>query len=195
MSATATIVIGVVVVLAIVALALLFTVGLRQRRSQRLRQRFGPEYERVVSDVGDRDQAERALEERVERRRALPIHDLEPEARARYAQEWQAVQGHFVDDPRSALREAEELIDRVMRDRGYPAEEFEQQVADVSVDHARAVPGFRDAHELASSGDEEAGTDRLREAMVRYRDLFQGLLGERVTTPDGDVRREQEVRR
>lgn len=196
MSGTATIiVIGVVVVLAVVALALLFTVGMRQRRSHGLRERFGPEYDRVVSDVGDREQAERTLEERVERRRSLPIRDLDPAARDRYVEEWRAVQGRFVDDPHAALAEAEELIGRVMRDRGYPTEEFEQQVADVSVDHAAAVPGFRDAHELASSGDAEAGTDRLREAMVRYRDLFEGLVGEQVTTADGEVRRGEEVRR
>lgn len=195
MSGTATtIVTGVVVVLAVVALALLLTVRLRRRRSQRLRQRFGPEYERVLSDIGDRDKAERTLEERVERRQSLPIRDLEPAARERYVGQWHGVQGSFVDDPRAALREAEELLDRLMRDRGYPAEEFEQQLADVSVDHAGAIPGYREAHELASPGHEDAGTDRLREGLVRYRMLFQSLVGEQVT-PAGDVRRREEVRR
>jgi hypothetical protein len=192
--ATTTIVIAVVVVIAVVALALLFAVGLRQRRSQRLRQRFGAEYERVVSDTGDRAQAERALEERVERRRTLPIHDLDEATRVRYLEEWRVIQLGFVDDPRGALRRAEELITRLMRDRGYPVEDFDQQVADVSVDHAQEVGGFRRAHQLTNDLDDKVGTDALREAMVRYRDMFEGLLGERVTSPDGEAAR-QEVRR
>ena len=191
---TTTIVIAVVVVLAVVALALLFTIGLRQRRSQRLRQRFGPEYERVVSDTGDREQAERALEERVERRRTMPIHDLDEATRVRYVEEWRVIQVGFIDDPRGALRRGEELITRLMRDRGYPAEDFDQQVADASVDHAQEVAGFRRARQLAGAPNDQAGTDALREAMVRCRALFESLLGERVTSPDGEATR-QEVRR
>lgn len=176
-----TIAIAVVAVIAAVALVLLVTVGFRQRRSQRLQRRFGPEYDRAVADTGDRQRAERTLEERVERRRALPVHDLDEAVRSRYAEEWRVVQVRFVDDPRGSLRAAEDLITRLMRERGYPTDGFDQQAADVSVDHAREVAGYRSAHELAQGSDGDAGTDALREAMVRYRDLFEGLLGERVT--------------
>jgi FtsZ-interacting cell division protein ZipA len=192
MSSTMTIVVAVVVVLALVVIALLVSVAVRGRRSQQLRSRFGPEYERAVQETGDRQQAERLLNERVERRRELPIRDLEPAARERYAQEWHAVQVRFVDDPKGAVAAADELTTRLMRDRGYPAESFEQQVADVSVDHASAVPGYVEAHGVLTQARGQAATDDLRQAMVHYRDLFEQVLGE--STADGSERPATESR-
>jgi hypothetical protein len=175
---TVTIVITVLVVLAL-AVGLALTTGLRHLRSRKLRSRFGPEYERVVEATGDRGQAERSLEQRVERRRELQIRELSPADRDQYAGEWRAVQSRFVDDPRGAVDEADALVSRVMTDLGYPEGDFEQHAADVSVDHAGAVSGYRSAHSvLLSSARSQAATDDLRQAMVHYRELFTKLVGE-----------------
>jgi len=178
MSSTMTIVIVIVVVLAVIALALLVAAGLRDRRSRQLRARFGPEYERAVGETGDRQEAERVLGERVRRREELPIRELEPAARRRYRDGWRAVQSHFVDDPRGAVADADQLVGRLMRERGYPAEDFEQQVADVSVDHAGGADAFRRGREVLAGARGQAATDDLRQAMVLYRELFVDLLGE-----------------
>ncbi|HXM58330.1 MAG TPA: hypothetical protein VOB72_23215 [Candidatus Dormibacteraeota bacterium] len=199
MSSTMTIVVAVVVVLAVVAIAVLVMVGMRQRRSHQLRERFGPEYERAVEETGDQRQAERLLQERMQRRQELPIRDLDPTARDRYVERWRAIQTQFVDDPRGAVVAADELVTAVMRDRGYPAETFEQQVADVSVDHAASVEEYRRGHEVLSDARGQAATDDLRQAMVRYRALFEDLVGTRATVstaeaePDRAPRREREV--
>jgi hypothetical protein len=177
MSSTMAVVVAVVVVLAIVALVLLLTVGLRDYRSRRLRVRFGPEYERAVEETGDRHAAERLLHEREERRQELRIRDLDPEARERYTAEWRGVQSRFVDDPVDAVGAADDLVTRVMRDRGYPTDSFEQQVADVSVDHAGAAASYRRARAVLTSARDQVATDDLRQAMVRYRELFVELVG------------------
>jgi len=177
MSGTMTTVVVIVVVLAVIAVAVLASVALRNRGRRQLRDRFGPEYERAVEETGDRRQAERELRERVDRRRELPIRDLDPAARDRYVEEWRAVQARFVDDPRAAVSSADQLLTAVMRDRGYPAESFEQQVADVSVDHAGSVDAFRRGHEVLADARGQAATDDLRKAMVRYRELFEELVG------------------
>jgi hypothetical protein len=193
MSGTMAIVIAVVVVLAVIALALLLAAALRDRRSQRLRSRFGPEYERAVEETGDRQQAERLLQERMQRRQALPIRDLEPAARESYTMEWRAVQSRFVDDPRGAVTEADDLVTRVMRDRGYPAESFEQQVADVSVDHASEVDAYRRGREVLADARGQAATDDLRRAMVHYRQLFVVLVGEPDQPADTRAPRDEPV--
>jgi hypothetical protein len=179
MSSTMTIVIAVVVVLAVIALALVAAAGMRSRRSQQLRERFGPEYDRAVEETGDRQRAERQLQERMRRHDELPIRDLEPAARQRYSDEWRAAQSRFVDDPRGAVAAADQLLIRVMRDRGYPAESFEQQVADVSVDHPGGADAYRRAHEVLANARGQVATDDLRQGMVQYRELFVVLVGER----------------
>jgi hypothetical protein len=177
MSSGMTIVVAVVVVLAVVALALLLTVGLREDRSRRLKDRFGPEYERAVDETGDRREAERQLRARQELRQELPIRDLEPAARERYVQEWRTVQSRFVDDPADAVASADQLVTRLMRDRGYPTDTFEQQVEVVSVDNAEAAASYRRAREVLVSARGQVATDDLRQAMVQYRELFEELLG------------------
>lgn len=178
---TTTIIVAALVVLALVALLALgtvFAITVRRRRTVRLQTSFGQEYDRAVEKTGDRGEAERLLKQRLERRRQLQIRDLSPPEGRRYAEEWGGVQTRFVDDPRGAVEEADALVTRVLRDRGYPTEDFEQQAADVSVDHATAVGGYRHAHAALLSTGREAATDQLRLAMVHYRDLFEQLLGE-----------------
>jgi hypothetical protein len=150
---------------------------MRQRRTAQLREGFGPEYDRVVGERGDQRVAEAELQERRERRRSYDIRPLEDDEREGYAERWQATQRRFVDQPASALGEADRLVGDVMRKRGYPVEDFEQQAADVSVDHPAVVEHYRAGHEIARANDDQrASTEDLRQAMVHYRALFVELL-------------------
>src|SRR6266542_1838401 len=115
----------------------------RRRRSRRLRRQFGPEYERAVATAGSRQAAEAELEDRRLRREQLEIVGLDPGARDRHLRQWRLVQARFVDSPTEATRAADRLISEVMRERGYPVEDFEQRAADVSVDHPQAVGDYR----------------------------------------------------
>jgi hypothetical protein len=176
------ILVGVLAVLLVVALVLLW----RTRRSQQLREGFGPEYERAVAEHGDRRSAESALRERRERREKLDIRELEPAARDRYAERWRATQRHFVDEPPEAVAEADELVSAVMRDRGYPVEDdFGRRAADISVDHPVVVEHYRAAHAISTdSARGDADTEGLRQAMVHFRSLFAELLGGEAGRPD-----------
>jgi FtsZ-interacting cell division protein ZipA len=178
----------VVVALAVIALVLAVVFGIRNRRGRGLRERFGPEYDRTVQETGSRQEAERVLSERVERHRDLDLKELEPAARARYVEEWRQVQLRFVDDPSGAVGEADDLVTSLMRELGYPTESYEQQVADVSVEHAEATPHYRQAHELATARGQVA-TDDLRQAMVHYRTLFEDLAGAPAWRPNGAAER------
>jgi FtsZ-interacting cell division protein ZipA len=172
-----TIVIVAIVVIALIVAALVVA---RQRRSQQLQERFGPEYERAVEERGgDRREAEAELRERRQRRQEFEIRELEPAARDRYADRWRAAQRRFVDQPGPAVGEADALVMEVMRERGYPvADEFEQRAADVSVDHPEVVEHYRAAHEISGRATiGEASTEDLRQAMVHFRALFNDLLG------------------
>ncbi len=166
--------IGAVVVLALIAWQVM-----TQQRTRKLRGEFGPEYERTVSSADSRRDAERELAARKERRKELDIRPLPAEDRARYTDEWQAVQAQFVDDPGGAVVRADSLIQSVMAARGYPVEDFEQRAADVSVDHPRVVENYREGHRLfekTSAGD--GSTEDLRQAMRAYRKLFEELVEE-----------------
>jgi hypothetical protein len=169
----AVVVIAAVVVLVIVA----WLVGAR-RRTEDLKSRFGSEYERTVEREGDRRSAEAELRQRQERVEALDIRPLPPERRDHYAEEWRHVQAEFVDQPTQAITQADRLVGEVMEARGYPVGDFEQRVADVSVDHPEVVEHYRVAHDIASRRDDlTVDTESLRQAMVHYRALFEDLLG------------------
>jgi hypothetical protein len=175
MTATVTyIIIAVVVVVVIIA-----AIVLSQRaRSARLQRRFGPEYDRVVKTSGDRSAAEQELARREARVRKFHIEELPAGARERYTEEWRTVQTRFVDQPQSAITDADRLVVSVMRDRVYPMEEFDQRVADISPDHPAVVDNYRAAHDIATRSEQgEVSTEDLRQAMVHYRTLFNDLLG------------------
>jgi hypothetical protein len=168
------IVIGVVV--AIVVLGVLFS-ALRTRRSRSLQDQFGREYDRAVDKAGGRREAERELAERQKRHDELELRPLSPNARERYVQQWQATQGRFVDDPTGAVSEADGLVQRVMRDRGYPVDDFEQRAADISVEHPDLVEKYRTADGIARASERgEASTEDLRHSVRHYRALFVELL-------------------
>jgi len=175
------IVVAVVVVVAIVG-AVAATAA-RRRRTKELRERFGPEYDRALEQHGDRKQAEAKLREREERREGLDIRQLEPEHRERFAEQWRGVQGRFVDAPQEAVRESDRLVREVMRQRGYPVDDFDQRADDVSVDHPHVVENYRAAGHIADRNERgEASTEDLRQATVHYRALFEELLETRVTS-------------
>ncbi|MGP3980084.1 hypothetical protein [Streptomyces sp. KR80] len=166
------IIIPSVVVLVILAVAL--RVYLRRRH---LEERFGPEYERTVEAEDSRLAAERELQKREERHDALEIKPLPSTVRNRYAEDWNRVQETFVDRPQAAVDEADRLVTALMSERGYPTEGFEQQIKDLSVEHASTLEHYRTAHEVTlRSSRREATTEELRGAMVHYRALFDELL-------------------
>ena len=147
------------------------------QRRRRLRERFGPEYERAVAGSASRSDAESSLEERVKRREGLEIRSLDPATIERYEASWRTIQARFVDEPAAALREADGLVTELMKERGYPIEEFDQRAADISVDHPHVVENYRQAHAISLADEQgEVGTEHLRRAMVHYRSLFQELL-------------------
>jgi hypothetical protein len=170
----AIIIIAVVVVLVAVA-AIIYE---RRRRSERLKQAFGSEYDRVVRQQGDPERAETVLVEREKRVSHLKLRALPATERDRYAQQWAFVQKQFVDDPRGAVNEADRLVTDVMNARGYPMSEFDQRANDISVHYPNTVGNYRAAHDIVlrhSKG--QASTEDLRKAMVHFRSLFDELLG------------------
>jgi hypothetical protein len=168
---------AIVVVVALLVVGALAWMYLRRRRTGELRSRFGPEYDHVMQERGDRRQAERELKAREKRIERLTIRPLRAEERAKFAERWRAEQSRFVDEPREAVRNADHLVEEVMKERGYPVSDFWQRAADVSVDHPRLVENYRSAHDVAERNERgEAQTEDLRNAMLCYRSLFEDLL-------------------
>ncbi|HEY3577289.1 MAG TPA: hypothetical protein VGK68_04735 [Gaiellaceae bacterium] len=167
----------IVIGVGVVVLVALAWFAMDRRRSRHLQEKFGPEYGRTVSERGDRRAAESELREREEVRDRLEITPLSERQRERYAGEWQQVQSDFVDNPSAAVAEADRLVAEVMRERGYPVDDFEQQAAVVSVDHPEVVANYRQGHAIYESFDRgDASTEDLRQAMQHYRALFDDLL-------------------
>lgn len=156
----------------------------QKRRTQKLRSRFGPEYDKAIVEHRDRGHAESELQKRATRVAKFNIQPLKQEDRSRYSEDWSREQSLFVDDPRAAVNHADTLVQDVMRRRGYPVGDFDQSAADLSVDHPRVVENYRIAHEIAlRDGHDPGSTEDLRKAMVSYRALFEDLL-ETVEEPE-----------
>jgi hypothetical protein len=148
-----------------------------RRRTARLQERFGPEYNRVASSVERKRDAEAELIRREERRESFEIRPLSEASRSEYVSEWKAIQADFVDEPSRAVAQADSLLQRVMADRGYPVEKFDERAADLSVDHPSVVENYREGHRLATKEQENGGaTEDLRQAMRHYRALFDDLV-------------------
>lgn len=170
----------VIVVVGLVAVFLAWN-G-KRKRSARLRRRFGPEYDRLVAEKGSQKEAEKVLEEREERSRKIIIRPLPVEDREHFAEAWRNLQARFVDAPGEAVIEADQLLEQLMAQRGYPTGDFEQQAEDVSVDHPRVVQSYRAAHAIAKRQRQgQASTEDLREAVVQYRALYEELLSPSLT--------------
>jgi hypothetical protein len=180
-----------IVAAALVILIIAVTAWLyvRKRRSTTadLRQKFGSEYERSVREHGSERKAEAKLADREKRVEKLNIRDLDSMEHERFVKRWESVQSRFVDSPKGAVTEADDLVSSVMRTRGYPVSEFDQRAADISVDHPRVVENYRSAHEIALRVGKDATTEDLRAAMIHYRSLFEELVQVPATVERKDV--------
>ncbi|MFI1168142.1 hypothetical protein ACH4UM_32260 [Streptomyces sp. NPDC020801] len=167
------------IIIAVVVLALIAVAASLLMRRRRLRERFGPEYERTVEGAESRRAGERELKAREKRHDALDIKPLPDVTRDRYSREWSSVQQEFVDRPEDAVHDADRLVTSLMRERGYPTEGFQQQAEVLSVEHGRTLEHYRAAHEIETlSTSSRATTEQLRGAMVHYRALFDELLSD-----------------
>ena len=161
------------IIIAVVVVAAIVVLGPALLRQMRMRRQFGPEYDRLAKELGSR-KAAAELTARQRRVDALGIHPLSAEQQASYSGEWTAVQERFVDAPAAAVSSADTLIWDVMRDRGYPADKRDASMEALSVYHARPLDGYRQAQDIRTKS---AGTEELRTALIRYRALFQDLVG------------------
>jgi len=149
----------------------------RRQRTKKLQQTFGPEYQHTLEELGDRHQAENELKARLEHVQALDIQPLSSEEIEDFSAQWLETQAQFVDEPLPALQMADRLISEVMRAKGYPVEDFEQQVADISVDYPALVIDYRGMHVMAvRDSAEDVSTEELRQAIVHGRALFENLI-------------------
>jgi hypothetical protein len=170
------IVLAIVVIVALVAIAVAIGRN-RSAASARLRQRFGPEYERAVQEHGSERRAEAQLADRAKRVENLKVRELAPIERERFTNQWNSLQLRFVDSPKGAVAEADDLLVLLMQTRGYPMSDFEQRAADISVDHPIVVDNYRSAHAIALRlRNGEVSTEDLRKAMIHYRALFEEMV-------------------
>jgi FtsZ-interacting cell division protein ZipA len=177
----------VLIAVAVIAIVVLIVRSMySRRRTQELRSQFGPEYARTVAGTGSRRAAETELDARRKRREELAIRPLPDATRQRYAEEWRVVQTRFVDQPGASLSEADQLVTSVMQDRGYPMDDFDSNLGDVSVDHPNVVENYRAAHAISLANDHDrASTEDLRQGMVYYRALFEELLADEAGSAQG----------
>jgi hypothetical protein len=174
MSPILTIVLIIIVLVVIAAIVY----GVQVGRRKKLQSTFGPEYDRAVADTGNRTEAEKELRERERRHASLELNDLTPESQAKYTTAWEEVQIQFVDNPSEAVGTADDLVTQLIAERGYPTAEYDERLADLSVEHANTLQHYRDAHEISERNKGgAASTEDLRQALVHFRVLFAELLG------------------
>jgi hypothetical protein len=177
------VIIAAVAVLGLVALGA--WIFYQKKQSQKLQERFGPEYGRTVSELGSRTKGESELKAREKRVERLEIIALSPSEAARFSAAWQALQGRFVDNPKGVVVQAEQLVRELMQKRGYPMGDFDRRAGDISVDHPDVVANYRLAQAIAVRDRQgTADTEELRKAVVHYRALFDELLEVRETKPE-----------
>jgi len=167
----------VVIAIVVVVVVALVVMGVRRRRTAMLRGHFGPEYDRAVENSEDQRAAEANLRAREKQRAQFDLQPLPEATRLGFASEWRDLQERFVDQPAQATGAADTLITRVMEARGYPMKDFDAQAELVSVDHPDTVENYRFAHAVQQRAEtQQASTEDLREALLRYRSLFDELL-------------------
>jgi hypothetical protein len=167
-----------IVLLLATAIAVAAWLVMQRQRSLSLQRRFGPEYDRAVTEFGGRSRAEAELMKREQRVARFHLVPLTPADAVRFSQAWSALQGRFIDSPKGAVAEADQLVRELMLRRGYPMGDFDRRAADISVDHPHVVATYREAQAIAARDARgEADTEELRKAVVHYRTLFGELLG------------------
>ena len=168
--------VATVVIVTAAVIAVLY-MGKRRNSTAVLRKKFGPEYDRAVREQGSERKAEAKLADREKRVEKLNIRDLDAMEFERFSKQWESVQSRFIDSPKGAVAEADDLVSSLMKVRGYPVSDFNQRAADVSVDHPRVVENYRSAHEIALRvGKVETTTEELRTAMIHYRWVIEELM-------------------
>jgi hypothetical protein len=178
------IIVAAILVVALFAVAAWFF-SQKRKQSERLKDRFGPEYGRTVGELGGQRKAESELKAREERVEHLAITPLAPAEAARFSQAWNTLQGRFVDNPQGVVVQADQLVRELMLKRGYPMGDFERRAADISVDHPTVVENYRAAQAIAAREQRgEADTEELRKAVVHYRVLFDDMLEVRAAKPE-----------
>ena len=174
-----------IVVLGLAALAAVAWFLMRRRE---LQQRFGPEYDRTVEESDNRLAAEKELRERESRHAELELRELDPAARARYTEQWQQIQTRFVDAPENAVGAADELVTELIAERGYPTDDYDERLSHLSVEHARVLSDYREAHDINLRNQRgEATTEQLRLAVLHYRSLVTDLLGDETADVTDDT--------
>jgi hypothetical protein len=168
------------IIIAVVAIAIIAAATGRilvQRRE--LRERYGDEYQRVVTEKGGRAAAEAELKRREREHEKLELKELSPEVRDRYRSSWTELQSQFVDDPKAAVHAADQLVSELVAERGYPVVDYSDRLAHLSVEHASVLNVYRSAHDISVRNDAgTATTEDLRQALVSYRELIADLLGD-----------------
>jgi hypothetical protein len=188
MSVWVWIAIAAAVVVAVPAVIVAVGMFSSRRKTQRMKEHYGREYERLLSETGSEKAANRELTSRERKRGKLDIVPLTPAAHSDFTARWQEVQARFVDNPASAVGVADRLVTEVMRQRGYPVDDFDRRAADISVDHPEIVDNYRAAHGISESQRDDVSTEQQRKAFVHYRALFEKLLA---TTTDNDEPQEK----
>ena len=167
----------ILIAIVVVLIALVAAMAARRRRTEVLRERFGPEYDRAVEARENQRAAEAELRGRERERARLDIKPLPEASRVRYTEEWRGIQRSFVDQPAEATAAGYDLVNRVMAERGYPMRDFDARADLVSVDHPDVAENYRVAHGIHERArHQQASTEDLREALLRYRSLFEELL-------------------
>jgi hypothetical protein len=174
----------VVIVIAVVVVAAIATMVVRAAAARRgLKERYGAEYDRAIDEQGSRSAAEAELRRRVRAHDELELKELTPEETTRYRATWTELQGQFIDDPKATVQAADQLVSKLLSDRGYPVVDFDDRVAQLSVEHAGVLNAYRDGHTIAVRSDSDtASTEDLRKALVFYRELIADLLGDPTLT-------------
>jgi hypothetical protein len=178
--------IGLILIAAVIYVAVRFGM-----QSTGLRNRFGPEYDRVLADAGSRQAGEAELRRRQKAHSALNLRPLTDDQRARYRDRWLAVQQQFVQDPVAAVQQADRTVAGLITDLGYPEGKFTDRLAHLSVEHSPVLGDYREARGISErTADGSATTEQLRQALVQYRTLLSHLLGEDLgqDTPHDQVR-------
>jgi hypothetical protein len=194
-------IVAIVILVALVA-GIGFWFYTQRRRSEQLRERFGPEYDHAVQEMGDRSAAEHALQERQAQVEKLDIRALSPQESERFGDAWRSARARFVDDPEAAIKDADRLVQEVMAARGYPVGDFDARASLISVEHPHVVSNYRAAHDIAQRNERgQANTEDLRQAMVHYRALFEELFQtqavpeQKVDSQPAEAAKAAEVRR
>lgn len=182
MSTTLVVTIVVIAVILIVGAAIFFTMrGRRHSRQEEARQEYGSEYERAAEELGSEREAERDLRKRRERVEG-EVRPLSEDSRRRYDERWQRVERTFVDDPGTALEEADRVVAEVMGERNFPVDSRQEASKGVGVMHPGVVEDFREAQrihqESGGSREEGASLEKMRQAIRKYRAVYERLKKE-----------------